>query len=82
MAIKSPCVGFCQLCEIKAYCRGCYRTRDEIGSWSLASDEEKTAIISRVRGIYHSLEKREFRDALGRESWIHYPIDRIVSLVP
>ncbi len=49
--VPSPCIGICSMDEENVYCRGCYRTRDEIGGWVLMSRDEKLALleISRTR---------------------------------
>ncbi|MCK0068128.1 DUF1289 domain-containing protein [Kordiimonas laminariae] len=43
--IKSPCMGVCQLDKNREFCMGCFRTRDDIGRWSRASNAEKQEII-------------------------------------
>ncbi|UTW59901.1 DUF1289 domain-containing protein [Kordiimonas sp. SCSIO 12603] len=43
--IKSPCMGVCQLDRAREFCMGCFRTRDDIGRWSRASNAEKQEII-------------------------------------
>ncbi|MCF8467965.1 MAG: DUF1289 domain-containing protein [Sneathiella sp.] len=31
------------------YCRGCFRTRNEIGGWPLMSNEEKLSVVRELR---------------------------------
>jgi predicted Fe-S protein YdhL (DUF1289 family) len=31
--IPSPCISICQMDPVKEVCKGCYRTRKEIGQW-------------------------------------------------
>lgn len=47
-SIDSPCVAICDTAGTDL-CTGCFRTLDEIGGWSLASDEEKYRIIARAQ---------------------------------
>lgn len=51
--IKSPCVGGCVIVNGKM-CARCFRTRDEIGEWSGATDERKLQVLEDVE-----LRKRE-----------------------
>ena len=32
----------------RGYCKGCFRTLDEIGRWSRMSDEERDSIMARL----------------------------------
>jgi predicted Fe-S protein YdhL (DUF1289 family) len=45
--IKSPCVNICQL-DADKVCLGCFRSLEEIGAWSLASEEERGQIVDRA----------------------------------
>jgi len=45
----SPCIGVCQLDGRTQTCTGCGRTIDEIASWSGLSDEERRAIVARLK---------------------------------
>lgn len=45
-APHSPCINVCSLDE-KGECRGCFRTRDEIGAWIRLSAEAQWAVIRR-----------------------------------
>lgn len=40
----SPCVGLCKI-NSQGYCRGCWRTLEEIMNWQSLPDEEKDAIV-------------------------------------
>ena len=46
--VVSPCVNICQMDEISGLCRGCFRTLDEITSWSRAAVDDKLAILAAV----------------------------------
>ncbi len=48
-SVRSPCNNVCQIDTEKAWCRGCWRTLDEIAAWSSADDQEKRAIWQRIR---------------------------------
>ena len=51
-SVASPCINVCQINETSGYCRGCYRTLDEIAGWWDMSQEEQRALLA-------VLEKRE-----------------------
>ncbi len=42
----SPCVAVCVLEPASGYCRGCFRTIDEISRWLLLAREEKRHILA------------------------------------
>lgn len=45
-AVASPCINHCVLNDSDV-CVGCYRTLQEIGGWSMTTDEEKRQIPQR-----------------------------------
>jgi uncharacterized protein len=45
----SPCIGVCQLDGKTQACIGCGRTIAEIAAWSDLSDEERRAIVARLK---------------------------------
>jgi hypothetical protein len=53
--VPSPCSGVCKMDPAHGWCRGCYRTLDELAQWSQANDATKLAIWARL----------EQRQALG-----------------
>ena len=46
----SPCTAVCILDPATGYCRGCFRTIDEISSWLLIGAEDKRRILAAVAG--------------------------------
>ena len=44
--IQSPCVRVCQLDPDTGFCRGCYRTVDEIAGWPEMSDRDKEECLN------------------------------------
>jgi hypothetical protein len=42
----SPCINICQMDEASGWCRGCFRTLDEIGFWSVLDEEDKQAVLA------------------------------------
>lgn len=46
--VESPCTEICTL-DFFDVCRGCQRTRDEIGAWSKMTDTEKLKVIERIQ---------------------------------
>ncbi|WP_425403424.1 DUF1289 domain-containing protein [Hwanghaeella sp.] len=57
--IPSPCVGVCAVNPSSGQCVGCLRSIEEIGAWPRASNEERLAILERLK---------ERRRAAGRTS--------------
>lgn len=45
--ILTPCVGICVL-DASGHCEGCHRTIEEIASWGLLSDAERTRLMDDV----------------------------------
>jgi uncharacterized protein len=43
-AVPSPCTSVCRMDERTGWCEGCARTLDEIATWSVMSDGEKTIL--------------------------------------
>lgn len=48
MTIDSPCIGVCEIDGDTGFCRGCYRTVDEIAVWRDANPDVKVAILDRI----------------------------------
>ena len=46
-SVRSPCIANCKLND-EEICQGCFRTLDEIISWSTSSNVQKQAIVDRV----------------------------------
>lgn len=46
-SVRSPCIANCKL-DDEEVCQGCFRTLDEIISWSTSSNVQKQAIVDRV----------------------------------
>jgi len=47
--LVSPCIGVCQMDPDSELCRGCWRTIDEIASWSALDRDGRLAVIQRLR---------------------------------
>ena len=46
--IESPCNKVCVMNETTGFCRGCWRTLDEIARWGMMSDEEKAEVMGKL----------------------------------
>ena len=46
-AVPSPCVNICRM-RPDGRCEGCRRTLGEIAEWSLASDDRRREIMTRI----------------------------------
>jgi hypothetical protein len=44
-AIESPCVRECVIDAASGYCRGCWRTLDEISFWTRLAAEERKRVM-------------------------------------
>jgi predicted Fe-S protein YdhL (DUF1289 family) len=44
--IESPCIKICQIHPNERICVGCFRTIQEIGTWSVMSPEERRAVMA------------------------------------
>jgi uncharacterized protein len=42
--IPSPCISVCQMDAASGYCKGCYRTIDEIMVWGQADESVKQVV--------------------------------------
>jgi uncharacterized protein len=45
----SPCNGVCTLDPVSHFCRGCWRTIEEIAQWPRLSTHEKRRVLVRAR---------------------------------
>lgn len=46
--IESPCVKLCVIQPESRTCLGCWRTIDEIGSWSRLTPDERRAVMAQL----------------------------------
>lgn len=44
----SPCTKVCSIDRQTGWCRGCYRTGEEIGAWPAMGPEAKHALLARL----------------------------------
>ncbi len=45
MSVKSPCIDVCEMDARSGLCNGCFRTIDEITTWSRLDDDGKRAVL-------------------------------------
>ena len=71
MSIPSPCTSVCQIDAISQLCKGCWRTLDEIASWSTSSDAVKQKvwllIAERKSTQVIDKDKIEYKNDIKRE---------------
>ena len=48
-SVPSPCIGLCILDPGTGFCKGCFRTIEEIGAWIGLDEEGRRAVLVRVR---------------------------------
>ncbi len=56
--IQSPCVKICAIHPLERICTGCYRTIEEIVSWSSITDMDRKSIILELPKRKLKLKKR------------------------
>jgi predicted Fe-S protein YdhL (DUF1289 family) len=44
--VPSPCIRICAIDEASGWCRGCWRTLDEISKWERYTSAEKQALLA------------------------------------
>ena len=47
--LPSPCISVCQMDDLDEVCVGCYRTRDEIATWSSMSQDDQILLLDILR---------------------------------
>lgn len=45
MTVPSPCISICVMDEATGYCKGCWRTMEEISAWLYLPDEQKKLVL-------------------------------------
>ena len=56
--IQSPCIKICVIHTSEGLCTGCYRTIEEISSWSRLSSEQRKQIIKELPNRGFRLKRR------------------------
>jgi predicted Fe-S protein YdhL (DUF1289 family) len=46
--IATPCIKVCVVDGASGLCLGCFRTLQEIGTWSRLTDEERTRVMAEL----------------------------------
>jgi len=73
MSVESPCVRVCTLDESGRTCLGCFRTLDEIGTWSQLTDDARRLVVQQAAFRRRAHEARlhagtaAFCEACGEE---------------
>jgi len=44
----SPCINLCKMDPASGLCAGCFRTLDEIASWSAMDDRRRRAVLAAI----------------------------------
>ena len=63
-SMPSPCISICQMDPLADVCLGCYRTRQEIASWSRLNSEEQRAlldVLNERRAVKTGIRRRPTR---------------------
>ncbi|MEO1746157.1 MAG: DUF1289 domain-containing protein [Pseudomonadota bacterium] len=59
--MQSPCVLVCAIDDKTGFCFGCGRTRDEIGGWTLYTDDQRSKIMNSLDARMATLETKPRR---------------------
>ena len=46
--IVTPCVSICEMDVHTGFCRGCFRTLDEIAAWSVLGHDARRAVMAEL----------------------------------
>ena len=46
--VKSPCIGKCNYDPQLEHCKDCQRTKQEISTWYVMTDDEKLGVLERL----------------------------------
>lgn len=46
--VPSPCISVCKMDEARQYCKGCWRTLDELRAWSTLDNAGKREVWAQV----------------------------------
>ncbi len=68
-AHASPCIGVCEMDEASGYCRGCYRTIEEIRTWRQKDAAGKQDILDRLADRQNSFKDKAKISAARAASW-------------
>lgn len=49
MAIQSPCINICEIDSSTGYCKGCWRSLDEIARWTVLDEEQQQQIVDQLK---------------------------------
>ncbi len=48
MMLRSPCVSICEIDDPTGFCRGCWRTPDEIAAWPTMDQGGRLEVLNRL----------------------------------
>lgn len=60
--VPSPCDSVCTMDERTGWCRGCFRTLDEIAAWAQLDDDAKRAVWRQLAARAQALPPAAQRD--------------------
>ncbi len=49
MGVPSPCISICAIDEASGFCKGCYRTVEEVASWLYFTDDQKLQVLETLK---------------------------------
>jgi len=61
--VKSPCNSVCRIDARTGWCEGCWRTLDEIASWSAMGDDAKRSVLAALKE-----RRRAARSSVGADA--------------
>lgn len=59
--MQSPCILVCAIDDKTGFCFGCGRTKNEIGAWTLYSDDQRQSIMDELPERMETIERKPRR---------------------
>lgn len=66
-AIRSPCVQVCEMDAATGWCLGCFRTIEEIASWTAMNEADRDAVWAVLPSRKAEILQRETGSSVGGE---------------
>ena len=56
--VVSPCISICEIDQASGVCKGCYRTLEEIATWSRMENQQRWDIVQSLRDRRRSFDQK------------------------
>ena len=65
--MSTPCVSYCWIDPTHGHCEGCGRSREEIASWCFIEEEQRLAVMAKLKARMAELNIQPPRPASVRQ---------------